>query len=221
MEPFTIDQMSPISSWNVDVFILKVHLCFPSVCPAAGGVGLLSRSSKFGIPILCDVTYQESLWLSSLFLQKIRNPSKFHILWYNLVCTFAPWIIFCSPDHNSSILKSFLRVTPKSFSLNKLCLNSWFCLPPTFTTKAFYSHFNCELWSVWLYYKIWGNHHHHLQLNKGLDCTFSWAWMGQTAWSPVIPLTTTTLSLKWPSPEAHSYLTWGSGWHLLKGTSCI
>lgn len=28
---------------------------------------------------------------------------------------------------------------------------------------------------------MWGRHHHHQQLHKGPDCSFSWAWMGETA----------------------------------------
>lgn len=78
----------------------------------------------------------KSLWLSFLFLQKMRNL-LLHLLWHNPVCSFAPWIIFCSPDRNSIILNSFILSHPRAFHSTNLVSAPAFVFLPLLQSRLF------------------------------------------------------------------------------------
>lgn len=133
----------------------------------------------------------KSLWLSFLFLQKMRNLLKLLLLWHNLVCSFAPWIIFCFPDHNSIILNSFILSHLRAFCSTNLVSAPAFVFLLLLQSRLFTA-------TLIVSYGLSGfivRSEATTIISKGLDCTFLWVWMGWTAgllggalkcWTPVL-----------------------------------
>lgn len=141
MEPFTIGQISPISSWRLEVLVLKVHpykVYFPrSDCPAAGGTGLFSRSSKFGIHILSMCLTRQVCGF--LVFTEDEKPIKMTCVYGTILYTvlvYGQWFVLQTTTEAfwKASYVSFLRALhPRNFVT--VSLNSGLCLPPAFTIK--------------------------------------------------------------------------------------